>query len=184
MWLTLKPALAHCTAGVSLSMLPWLMRGIVPCECPPTLTISPRPQCGITQALISRFARTYIYCRSQCETPAFTDCPLNGGISRSLTGKNICHPRRRSRQHKCARPIGKTNYDRDNLRCRRTSRRHSAVHCARPGKANPFYGFRRAVREVGFACAETRNCPNPCEERRPPDAAKRTKGEWRVSARD
>src|SRR6266702_3011747 len=112
MWLTLKPALAHCTAGVSLSMLPWLMRGIVPCECPPTLMISPRPQCGITQALISRFARTYIYCRSQCETPAFTDCALNGGISRSLTGKNICRPRRRSRPHKCARPIGKTNYDR------------------------------------------------------------------------
>src|SRR2546430_9365976 len=44
--------------------------------------------------------------------PVSTDYAPSGGISRSLIGKNICRPRRRSVPHKLSEPTGRANYDR------------------------------------------------------------------------
>src|SRR4029453_874432 len=53
-------------------------------------------RCGITEGPTQQFAGICICSRSQCEMPVFMDCAVSGGISRSPTGKNICHPKRRS----------------------------------------------------------------------------------------
>src|SRR6266496_4875828 len=60
-------ALAHCIAGASQAMLPWLTRGTAPCACPAISTSSPRLQCGVTQAPTRQSARMYICCRLRSE---------------------------------------------------------------------------------------------------------------------
>src|SRR5947208_7172653 len=84
---------------------------MVPCVCPVTLTISHPPQCGVTQAPIPTSGHTCIYYKSRCETAAFGDCAPSGGISRLLTGKNICR-NKRGKPHRSAVLSGKASYDR------------------------------------------------------------------------
>src|ERR1051326_171433 len=107
----LKMARAPCTAGESLLMLRWSTYGITLCACRVTLTILRPPPCGATWGLLLKSAHTYVCCKTQCCAPAFGDPAQNGGITPSLTGKNICPVRKRRAQHKLWRLIGKAHCD-------------------------------------------------------------------------
>src|ERR1041385_3800782 len=86
----LKRAPARCTLGASQLMPLWLMPGIILCGCRVTLTISHLLGCGATWGHFLKSAHTCVCCRTQCCAQDFGARVLNGGITRSPTGKNMC----------------------------------------------------------------------------------------------
>src|SRR5947207_1915441 len=133
----LTSASALCTVGGSLLTLHWLIRGIATCGCPLTLTILRQPQCGVTWAPLWKSADTCVCCSTPCTKQGFGECARNGGISPSLTGKNICRLKKRRVRRKLWERAGKAACDR---------RIHSwfAAARVRPRIAQSFAGLRPA----------------------------------------
>ena len=95
-----KSARARCIVGVSPSTPPWSTHGLATSACQRTLTILLPLQCCLTWVRLWKYAETCVCCGTLCTRLVFAAYALNGGISRSLVGKNTCRLKKQRVPHK------------------------------------------------------------------------------------
>src|SRR4029077_5446935 len=105
---------ARCIVGVSPSTPPWSTHGFATSACQRTLTILIPLHFCLTWVRLSKYAETCVCCGTLCTRPVFAAYALNGGISRSLLGKNTCRLKKQRVPHKFQELTGKADCD---LRC-------------------------------------------------------------------